>query len=154
MSEALKNMTKKARDNGRTPVQWDDSANAGFTTGVPWTRIHDDYKLWNAKNQVSDPTSVWSFWKALLVLRKQNLVLVYGSFKHVSFEHEHIFVRPFPFFLFSFSLASSTHTVNENDILTRTLLATAVIHSYLERRSSIGRHQLLRFDAFFLSRQR
>jgi glycosidase len=57
-------------------MQWDTSANAGFTTGKPWMRIHDDYKEWNVEVQSKDPKSVNSFYKQLLKVRKDNLVMV------------------------------------------------------------------------------
>lgn len=92
MTEALHNMRLKARDNARTPCQWDSSKNAGFTTGTPWMKIHDDYTAWNAANQVADPNSIWTFWQALLKLRSTNLCLVYGSFHHVQQDHLQVFV--------------------------------------------------------------
>jgi glycosidase len=57
-------------------MQWDTSANAGFTTGKPWMRIHDDYQEWNVEVQSKDPKSVNSFYKQLLEVRKDNLVMV------------------------------------------------------------------------------
>jgi oligo-1,6-glucosidase len=56
--------------------QWDATEHAGFTSGTPWMRVNDDYKLWNAASQVSDPRSVRSFWKEALRIRKTNDVLV------------------------------------------------------------------------------
>lgn len=109
MSDILQNMRRKARDNGRTPMQWNGDTHAGFTTAErPWMKIHDDYRVWNAETQQRDPDSIWSFWKMLIELRKEHLVLVYGDFQHVAFEHEDVFVsclscrllqlNPFPMF--------------------------------------------------------
>lgn len=80
MARVFRDLRQTARDNGRTPVQWDDSKHAGFTKGTPWMRIHDDYQEWNATAQTSDPDSVRSFWKRMLGLRKQYPSLVYGKF--------------------------------------------------------------------------
>ncbi|KAF8245794.1 oligo-1,6-glucosidase [Wilcoxina mikolae CBS 423.85] len=77
----------KARDNGRTPVQWDSSPHGGFTTGTPWMRVNDDYEFWNASLQVHDRSSVFAHWKRILVLRKQYKdVLIYGDFEMLSKE--------------------------------------------------------------------
>lgn len=57
--------------------QWDASPHAGFTTGNPWMRVNDDYaETWNASEQVSESTSVWTFWKQALATRKEHEVLV------------------------------------------------------------------------------
>jgi len=61
MSDILDGAQKKARDHARTPMQWDASSHAGFTTGKPWMRVNDDYVTWNASSQVKDESSVWSF---------------------------------------------------------------------------------------------
>lgn len=76
LSDLLPLLRAKARDNARTPMQWDSSKNAGFTQGKPWMRIHDDYKEWNVEAQSKDPNSVNSFYKQLLQLRKDNLIMV------------------------------------------------------------------------------
>ena len=56
--------------------QWNGSRNAGFTTGTPWMRVHDDYRDWNIEGQMLDPDSVWHFWRRLLVMRSEQPVLV------------------------------------------------------------------------------
>ena len=72
---------RSSRDNGRTPFQWDGSANAGFTTGTPWINVNPDYKAINAAAQEGDPNSVLNYFRKVVKLRKENLVLVYGSYK-------------------------------------------------------------------------
>ena len=80
--KALAGIQRVGRDNARTPVQWDDSPNAGFSTAKPWMRVHDDYKNVNVKKQQSDPNSPLSFWKKMLKLRKQYSDLcVFGDFE-------------------------------------------------------------------------
>lgn len=69
-----------ARDHARSPVQWNDSPHAGFTTGTPWTRVNDNYQQINIAKQVGDPNSVHSFWKNALKVRKQyDDLFIYGS---------------------------------------------------------------------------
>ncbi|KAJ4355032.1 hypothetical protein N0V95_003303 [Ascochyta clinopodiicola] len=70
-----------ARDHARLPFQWDGGANAGFSEGEPWMRVHDEYADINAAAQVADPQSVLNFYKTLLKLRKEHKdVFVYGRF--------------------------------------------------------------------------
>jgi len=69
-----------SRDNNRTPVQWDDSENAGFTKGKPWLGINSNYKKINYASQKNDPNSVLSFYKKLIALRKESRCLVHGDF--------------------------------------------------------------------------
>jgi oligo-1,6-glucosidase len=70
-----------ARDNGRTPFQWDSSANAGFTTGKPWLKVNPAYITVNVAAEEKDPRSVLNYFKKMVKLRKDNPVLVYGSYK-------------------------------------------------------------------------
>lgn len=78
MSDAMKGLQRKARDNARTPMQWDETANAGFSPeGVkPWMRVNDDYRRYNVKTEQQDPNSVLNFWKKLIKFRRDNLACV------------------------------------------------------------------------------
>lgn len=69
-----------ARDNGRTPFQWDSSFNAGFTTGQPWLKINDNYKTINAAAQEKDPNSILNYFRKMIALRKSGPVLIYGKY--------------------------------------------------------------------------
>ena len=70
-----------ARDNGRTPFQWDDSPNAGFTTGTPWLKVNPAYKTVNVAAEEADPQSVLNYFKKMVAMRKANPVLVYGKYE-------------------------------------------------------------------------
>ncbi|CAO3668210.1 unnamed protein product [Umbelopsis vinacea] len=86
MQDVLDQLRLKARDNGRLPMQWDSSPNAGFTSSEtkPWMRVNDDYTLWNVESQVNDYQSVLCFWKKILGIRKEYLDLfVYGTFEPI-----------------------------------------------------------------------
>ena len=89
--EALKCCYENSRDNARTPMQWDDTENAGFTTGTPWIKVNDNYKTINAKSQVDDPDSIFNCYRKLVSFRKEYPVLVDGSFKLLLAEDENIF---------------------------------------------------------------
>ncbi len=79
--EAFKAVAKYSRDNARTPMQWSDGANAGFTTGTPWLKVNPNFVSINAAAQMDDQDSVRSFYKKLIALRKDNKykeTFVYG----------------------------------------------------------------------------
>ncbi|KAM0232290.1 hypothetical protein ACHAP5_010781 [Fusarium lateritium] len=79
---ARKEYQLKSRDHARTPVQWDATPNAGFTTGAPWIRVNDDYETWNAAAQVGTRDSVFEYWRSALTLRKElKNIIVYGGFE-------------------------------------------------------------------------
>lgn len=69
-----------SRDNARSPFQWSDSENAGFTAGKPWLKICDDYRRYNAEDEASRADSVLNFFKKAIKLRKETKALVYGDF--------------------------------------------------------------------------
>lgn len=82
----------KGRDNARTPIQWDDSEGAGFTTGTPWIPINPNYKIINAKEQTSREDSVFHYYKNLIQLRKQLPVIVYGIYELLLPDSEDLYV--------------------------------------------------------------
>ena len=84
---------KKSRDNARTPVQWDDTPNAGFTTSSkPWMCVNENYKQINSAAQVNDPQSVYHTWRNVLEKRKTFMdVFIYGDFELVDEAHGKVF---------------------------------------------------------------
>lgn len=78
-AETLDIIAQRSRDDSRTPMQWDASENAGFTTGTPWIGIADNYKAINAAAQVDTPDSIRSFYKTLVALRKKMPVISAGK---------------------------------------------------------------------------
>ncbi|QHA93631.1 alpha-glucosidase [Bacillus sp. N1-1] len=82
---------KKGRDNARTPMQWNDSPNAGFTTGNPWIKVNPNYKEINANAAVNEPDSVYHYYKELIGLRKENPILVYGQYDLILEDHNQIY---------------------------------------------------------------
>ena len=69
-----------SRDNSRTPMQWDDSAQGGFTTGTPWLSVNPNTKTINAESQIDDPDSIFNHYRKLIALRKQYDVISAGDF--------------------------------------------------------------------------
>ncbi|WP_372008441.1 alpha-glucosidase [Paenibacillus chitinolyticus] len=79
--EVMKAIWKKSRDNARTPMQWDDTANAGFTTGEPWIKVNPNYPGINAAAATADPQSIYHYYRSLIALRKKHPVIAYGEYK-------------------------------------------------------------------------
>ena len=91
MAEFMKEMNYKSRENSRTPMQWNDTKNAGFTTGVPWKRVNENYVTLNVKAQDKDPNSVLNHFRKMTKVRKENLTLVYGDYAMLQAEHPEIY---------------------------------------------------------------
>lgn len=82
----------RGRDNARTPMQWDDSENAGFTAGTPWIMVNPNYEQINAKAQLADADSVFHYYKKLIALRKREKIMVCGSYELLEPENESLYV--------------------------------------------------------------
>ena len=89
--ELLEAIAYKSRDNARTPMQWDGSANAGFTAGEPWIEVNENYRQINAEAEMADPDSVFRFYQKLIALRKEYPVIVDGKFTLLFPEDEKVF---------------------------------------------------------------
>ena len=92
-----------SREHTRTPMHWDDTANAGFTTGTPWIPLNPNYPQINAAKQVGDPDSVYTFYRRLLALRKSDKTFVYGHYALLLPDDEEIYAY--------------TRTLNDEQIL-------------------------------------
>jgi len=79
-AEVMTLIHRKSRDNARTPMQWDASENAGFTSGRPWIRVNPNYRQINAAAALADPDSVVHYYRRLIELRKANRVVVEGRY--------------------------------------------------------------------------
>ncbi len=84
-------LQERSRDNARTPMQWDDSLNAGFTSGTPWLQVCDRYKEINVKNDLEDPDSIFRYYQKLIRLRKENKVIQEGTFRQLLEDHTSVF---------------------------------------------------------------
>jgi oligo-1,6-glucosidase len=80
-----------SRDNGRTPMQWNNTKNAGFTTGKPWLDVNENFTTLNVDEQEARADSVLNYFRKLIELRKNNLSLVYGAFKLIDESNQQIF---------------------------------------------------------------
>ena len=77
----LHSLSVQSRDNARTPMQWDDTSQAGFTEGIPWLPVNPNYVTINAEAEVADPDSVFHHFRKLIALRHEHPVIVHGRFE-------------------------------------------------------------------------
>ncbi|KAA5807950.1 glycoside hydrolase family 13 protein [Thermoanaerobacterium thermosaccharolyticum] len=80
-----------SRDNARTPMQWDDSDNGGFTTGKPWIKVNPNYTKINVAKQIGDKDSILNYYRRLIKLRKENEIIIYGDFELILPDDKNIF---------------------------------------------------------------
>ena len=90
--QALEAVRRQSRDNARTPMQWDDSVNAGFTTGTPWLMVNPDYKKINAKEELEREDSVFHYYQKLIALRRQYDVIVDGTYELLEKDDPDLFI--------------------------------------------------------------
>ena len=79
--EIMHSIHEKGRDNARTPMQWNDKKNAGFTEGTPWIQVNPNYKEINAEQEKKDPKSIFHYYQKLIRLRKENTIFTEGKFE-------------------------------------------------------------------------
>jgi len=91
VNELLESHKITGRDNGRTPFQWNDSENGGFTTGKPWLTVNPDYTEINAAAQESDENSVLNYFRKTVRFRKENLVLTFGKYTLVDKDNPNVY---------------------------------------------------------------
>lgn len=90
--EIMSIIKRKSRDNSRTPVQWNNSENAGFTTGTPWIGVADNYKNINAEQAVSNPRSIFYHYQKLIQMRKDLDILTFGDYRLLMDDDRQFFV--------------------------------------------------------------
>ncbi len=91
-NEILKVLQDKSRDNSRSPVQWDDSMHAGFTTNEPWIKVADNYQQINVEKALKDENSIFYTYQKLIKLRHERDIITYGEVKPLLEEHKQLFV--------------------------------------------------------------
>ncbi|MGZ9849549.1 alpha,alpha-phosphotrehalase [Macrococcus psychrotolerans] len=91
-NEILMVLQDKSRDNSRSPVQWDDSKYAGFTTNEPWIKVADNYQQINVEKALKDENSIFYTYQKLIKLRHERDIITYGEVKPLLEEHKQLFV--------------------------------------------------------------
>lgn len=89
--DMMKYLKLISRDNARTPMQWEDAPNGGFTAGTPWIEVNGNYKEINAALETADKDSVYTYYKELIRLRHEMEIIVYGSFELLMEDSEEVF---------------------------------------------------------------
>jgi len=134
--EALEAIHFKGRDNARTPLQWNDTQNAGFTAGVPWIQVNSNYQEINVEKQRSDPHSIVNYYRRLIELRRNFPVIVYGDYTELARDDETIyaFVRHLDgsslFTILNFSAESYTIHFTAEDIPRIPRVSALLISNY------------------------
>ncbi|ALS02618.1 glucohydrolase [Enterococcus silesiacus] len=90
-TEIFASINAKGRDNARTPMQWDDTENAGFTTGIPWLAVNENYHEINVAQALADKNSIFYTYQKLIELRKNHPLIIWGSFELVEDTTEEVF---------------------------------------------------------------
>lgn len=89
--QLLAGLAAMSRDNARTPVQWDASPNAGFTTGEPWIAVNPNHRTVNAEAERADPSSVFHHYRRLIALRHEEPAVALGDFRMLLPDHRHVY---------------------------------------------------------------
>ncbi|WP_010095307.1 glycoside hydrolase family 13 protein [Ornithinibacillus scapharcae] len=89
--KVMESIYTKGRDNARTPMQWDASEHAGFTTGTPWLEVNPNFKEINAELAVQDENSIFHYYRKLIALRKENPIMVYGEYQLIDEENDKVY---------------------------------------------------------------
>ena len=89
--DALEHIWNTSRDNTRTPIQWDDSLNAGFSKSNPWIHVNPNYKYINVKEQLEDDDSILNFYKKMIKIKKSSECLIYGKYNLILEDDTNIF---------------------------------------------------------------
>ncbi len=90
-ADFLANQLKVSRDHARTPMQWNDARNGGFTTVTPWLAVNPNTSQINAEKALADPGSVYHYYAAMIALRRRHPALVYGDYQDLLPEHPRVF---------------------------------------------------------------
>lgn len=88
----MRKLQYMSRDNARTPMQWDESENAGFTTGRPWIEVNPNYKEINVEKALKDENSIFQYYKKIISLRKKHEIIVYGNYQEYYPKHKYLYV--------------------------------------------------------------
>ncbi|WP_100373564.1 glycoside hydrolase family 13 protein [Bacillus sp. FJAT-45037] len=90
-AEILNKIHIKGRDNARTPMQWDASPHAGFTTGTPWLKVNPNYEVINVEQAKADKESILHYYRRLIKLRKEYPIMVYGNYEPLQVDHAGVY---------------------------------------------------------------
>ncbi len=143
----IESINAKGRDNARTPMQWDNSAHAGFTTGTPWLHVNPNYPEINVQQSLADEDSVFYTYKKLIELRKEHAIVVWGEYELIEETAEEVFAyyREFSgekwLVVANFSESNQTFTLEEE-------IGEVLVHNYHTSLPKSGEVSLKPYEAF------
>ncbi|WHZ03933.1 alpha-glucosidase [Neobacillus sp. YX16] len=141
--EIMKSIYVKGRDNARTPIQWDTTANGGFTTGTPWIRVNPRYDEINVKAALEDPQSIFYFYQKLIALRKEMDIIIEGDFKLLLEDSSEVFAYERNWkdkqLLVLCNFSSTEVVIEDEELLTRMRESKLVISNYESGNMSVLR---------------
>ena len=143
----IESINAKGRDNARTPMQWDNSANAGFTTGTPWLHVNPNYPEINVEQSLADEDSVFYTYIKLIELRKEHAIVVWGEYELIEETEEEVFAyyREFSgekwLVVANFSESKQTFTLKEE-------IGEVLVHNYHTSLPKSGEVSLKPYEAF------
>lgn len=91
LDKFLESQKESARDNSRTPFQWDASSNTGFTTGQPWIKVNPDHNTYNVASEENDADSILHYFRKMIKLRKEHQALIYGDYELLDADHKQLY---------------------------------------------------------------
>ncbi|ENH95996.1 oligo-1,4-1,6-alpha-glucosidase [Gracilibacillus halophilus YIM-C55.5] len=138
-----------SRDNSRTPMQWNDEKNAGFTSGQPWIQVNPNYHEINVKKALDDPDSIFYYYQNLIEMRKRHSVMTYGEYHPILEDHPTIYAyyrvdeNEKWFILLNLSEEDTSFSFTENKVFVKQL----VIHNYPVKQDSANSIRLRPYEA-------
>lgn len=147
--EILASINAKGRDNARTPIQWDDSKEAGFTTGRPWLQVNPNYPTINVENALADQESIFYCYQKLIQLRKENPIMVYGHYQLLREEDTSLFAytRSFQGDIWLI-VANFSEQINEVQFTEEATELEPIISSGMPKRYDLSQLKLDPYETF------
>jgi glucan 1,6-alpha-glucosidase len=145
--DILRSINAKGRDNARTPMQWDATANAGFTTGAPWLHVNPNYGQYNVKDNLADPHSILATYQRLIALRQANDLVVWGDYALIPDTADNVFAYYRTYqgerWLIAANVSAETNEFALTDAVTE-----HIIGNYDDQTIQTGRLTLRPYEAF------
>jgi len=143
----IASINAKGRDNARTPMQWDETANAGFTTGTPWLHVNPNYPEINVKQSLADKNSVFYTYKKLIELRKAHALIVWGDYQLIEETEEEVFAY-YREYAGEKWLVVANISALEQTFMVKEEIKEVLIHNYQTTLPKNGEVQLQPYEAF------
>lgn len=143
----IQSINAKGRDNSRTPMQWDDTECAGFTTGTPWLHVNPNYHEINVKESLADPQSVFYTYQKLIELRKEHALVIWGEYQLIEDTAEEVFAYYRELAGEKWLVVANFSETNQTFLL-RDVMDKVLIHNYQTDLPDTGELGLRPYEAF------